>query len=162
MVRSITDSIIKPIAKEKTAVVTNPKDFFNLTYGLFLITTKKGQSDNGCIVNTVMQLTDNPLRISMAVNKANYTYDLLKTYGQFNVSILTNDTCFDLIKNFGFSSGKDIDKFENIPAVKRSANGLLYLTQACNTVISAEIENTIDFGTHTIFIAKVTETINIS
>ena len=133
-----------------------PNAMFKLSYGLFVLTAK-GTRDNGCIINTVTQITDTPKRISIAVNKANHTHDLIMNSGVFNVSVLTTDATFALFQRFGFQSGRDVDKFDGFTDVARSENGLYYVTQASNAFISGKVIQTLDYGTHTVFIADVTE-----
>lgn len=132
--------------------------FQKLSYGLFVLTAKDGEKDNGCIINTAAQITVDPNRISIAVNKANYTHDMILKTGQFNVSILSEKATFDIFKRFGFQSGRDADKFEGYEAnVKRGENGLLYVTEGTNAFISGKVVDALDYGTHTLFIAEVTE-----
>ena len=133
-----------------------PNAMFKLSYGLFVLTAK-GTRDNGCIINTVTQITDTPKRISIAVNKANHTHDLIMNNGVFNVSVLTTDATFALFQRFGFQSGREVDKFDGFIDVARSENGLYYVTQASNAFISGKVIQTLDYGTHTVFIADVTE-----
>ena len=133
-----------------------PNAMFKLSYGLFVLTAK-GTRDNGCIINTVTQITDTPKRISIAVNKANHTHDLIMNSGVFNVSVLTTDATFALFQRFGFQSGREVDKFDGFADVARSENGLYYVTQASNAFISGKVIQTLDYGTHTVFIADVTE-----
>ncbi len=133
-----------------------PNAMFKLSYGLFVLTAK-GTRDNGCIINTVTQITDTPKRISIAVNKANHTHDLIMNNGVFNVSVLTTDATFALFQRFGFQSGREVDKFDGFTDVARSENGLYYVTQASNAFISGKVIQTLDYGTHTVFIADVTE-----
>ena len=133
-----------------------PNAMFKLSYGLFVLTAK-GTRDNGCIINTVTQITDTPKRISIAVNKANHTHDLIMNSGVFNVSVLTTDATFALFQRFGFQSGREVDKFDGFIDVARSENGLYYVTQASNAFISGKVIQTLDYGTHTVFIADVTE-----
>ena len=133
-----------------------PNAMFKLSYGLFVLTAK-GTRDNGCIINTVTQITDTPKRISIAVNKANHTHDLIMNSGVFNVSVLTTDSTFALFQRFGFQSGREVDKFDGFADVARSENGLYYVTQASNAFISGKVIQTLDYGTHTVFIADVTE-----
>jgi flavorubredoxin/flavin reductase (DIM6/NTAB) family NADH-FMN oxidoreductase RutF len=140
----------------------NTMDMFKLTYGLFLISTKNGNADNACIINTVMQITEKPLQINAIINKANLTHDLVKQTGAFNISILTNETPFNLIKHFGYRSGRDVNKFDDTFSIKRSSNGLFYLDDYNNGTLSAKVSSVIDCETHSLFIAEVTETINIS
>jgi flavin reductase (DIM6/NTAB) family NADH-FMN oxidoreductase RutF len=132
------------------------KAMFNLTYGLFILTAKDGSKDNGCIVNTVSQVTVEPNRIVVAVNKNNYTHDIIKKTGEFNVSILTEKTTFDTFKHWGFQSGRNVDKTEGIN-FKRAQNGIIYIAEDTNAVISAKVVSTTDLGTHTLFLADVTD-----
>ncbi len=131
------------------------KTMYKLTYGLFVLTSAVDGKDSGCIINTAGQVTSEPNRISIAVNKANFTHDLVKESGKFNVSILSEDASFDIFKHFGFQSGRDVDKFAGYADCKRSANGLYYVTAGTNGYISATVEQSIDLGSHTLFIAAV-------
>jgi flavin reductase (DIM6/NTAB) family NADH-FMN oxidoreductase RutF len=147
----------KIIHDVKTAPIENGA-FFKFSYGLFVLSAKDGNKDNGCIINTAIQLTDNPKLISIAVNKANYTNKMIKDTGLLNISMLTTDAVFDTFKRFGFQSGRDADKFAGFEnSVKRSANGLLYVSDAANAFISAKVIASYDYGTHTLFIAEATE-----
>lgn len=128
---------------------------YHLTYGLFVLTARLGEKDNGCIINTAGQVTSTPNRISITVNKDNLTHDLVKESGKFNISILSERASFDLFKHFGFQSGREVDKFDGYTACKRSENGLYYITEGTNAYISATVEQTIDLGSHTMFIASV-------
>ncbi|MFP3041003.1 flavin reductase [Treponema primitia] len=131
--------------------------FFKLSYGLFVLTAKDGDKDNGCIINTVSQITDTPKRISLAVNKGNFTHDMILKTGIFNVSVLGIETPFSVFQCFGFQSGRTVDKFADAPEKKRSPNGILYEPRHANSYISGKIISTSDYGTHTLFIADVTE-----
>ena len=139
------------------APVMDAKAMFKLSYGLFVLTAKDGEKDNGCIINTASQVTAEPNRITIAVNKGNYTHDMIKKTGVFNVSILSQDVTFDTFKHFGFQSGRDTDKFDGYADAERSANGLFYLTKGTNALISAKVTDMKEFETHTLFIADVTE-----
>ena len=134
----------------------DPKAMFKLSYGLFVLTAG-GEKTNGCITNTAIQVTSEPNRISIAVNKANYTHDMVMHTRKFNVSILSQEASFDTFKHFGFQSGRNVDKFADFTACKRAENGIYIITEGTNAYISAEVEQTIDLGTHTLFIAKVTD-----
>lgn len=131
------------------------KAMYKLTYGLFVLTSESDGKDSGCIINTAGQVTSEPNRISIAVNKANFTHDLVKTSGKFNLSILSEAASFDTFKHFGFQSGREVDKFTDYTECKRSKNGLYYITAGTNAYISATVEQTIDLGSHTLFIATV-------
>ncbi len=130
---------------------------FKLSYGLFVITAKNAIKDNGCIINTAMQLTDNPKRITVAVNKSNYTHDMIKETGLFNISVLSEDAPFKMFQHWGFQSGRDVDKFAGIAGVSRSANGIAYLTEHINAFISCKVVSAYDYGTHTLFVADICE-----
>lgn len=129
---------------------------YKITYGLFMLTTTDGEKQNGCIVNTVAMLTDNPKRITVFVNKANYSEELLRKTGVLNVSILTEKTPFDVFQQFGFASGRDTDKFAGA-SYPKTENGLYYLPDYANAVLSAKVVGAHDYGTHTLFVAEVTE-----
>lgn len=136
--------------------------FFKLTYGMFLLTAKDGEKDNGCIINTVAQITDASKRIVMSVSKRSYTHDMIQKTRKFNVSILTEETPVELIQRFGFQSGRTADKFAGFDAVKRSRNALYYLDRYANAFLSAEVTETHDYETHTLFVADVTEAVTLS
>ena len=130
--------------------------FFKLSYGLFVVTAHEEGKDNGCITNTVVQQTTTPNRISVTINKNNYTHDMIMRTGVFNVSVLSEEAKFDVFKNWGFQSGKDVDKTLGITFF-RLENGVIYVIDGVNAVICAKVEQTIDLGTHTLFIAEVTD-----
>ncbi len=131
------------------------KAMYKLTYGLFVLTSGSDGKDSGCIINTAGQVTSEPNRISIAVNKGNFTHDLVKRSGRFNLSILSEAAGFDVFKHFGFQSEREADKFAGYTDCKRSENGLYYITEGTNAYISATVEQTIDLGSHTLFIAAV-------
>lgn len=130
---------------------------FKLSYGLFVITANDSGKDNGCIINTVSQLTDTPLRLSFTINKSNLTHDMIKNTGVFNVSVISEDADFDLFSHFGFQKGLDVDKFADFHDAKKSSNGLFYITKGCNSYISGKVIQEIDVGTHTLFIADISD-----
>lgn len=139
---------------EKTAL-------FKLSYGLFVLTAKDGEKDNGCIINTMQQLADNPLRISVTVNKNNFTHDMIKKTGVFNVSVLTESVPFSVFQHYGFQSGRDTDKILD-NGMPRSENGIVYLSSYTNAFFSGRVVEEIDCGSHTLFIAEVTEAQTLS
>ena len=130
---------------------------FSLSYGLFVLTAREGDKDNGCIINTVTQLTDSPKRISICVNKANYTCDMIRRTGVFNVSVLSNDAPFAMFRHYGFQSGRDTDKFAGVTEMNRAANGVSYIPCCTNAYLSGKVVQTVEFETHFLFIADVTE-----
>lgn len=135
----------------------NNKAMYNLTYGLFVLTSCHDGKDSGCIINTAGQVTSEPNRISIAVNKGNFTHDLVEQSGAFNLSILSEDARFETFKHFGFQSGRTVDKFAGYADCRRSQNGLYYVTAGVNGYISAAVEQKVDLGTHTLFIASVSD-----
>jgi len=140
----------------------DPKAMFKFSYGLFVLTAKDGDKDNGCIINTAIQITATPNRISIAVNKANFTHDMIVKTGLFNISILSTSAPFRIFEQFGFHSGSDTDKFADSAYDERSANGLRYVPEHVNCMISGKVVDSYDYGTHTLFIADVTEAIVLS
>lgn len=131
------------------------KAMYKLSYGLFVLTTAYSGKDNGCIINTAGQVTSEPNRVSIAVNKANYTEELIRQSGRFNLSVLSESARFGLFERFGFQSGKNTDKFAGFADCKRSSNGLYYVTAGTNAYLSAAVEQAVDLGSHTMFIASV-------
>ena len=138
------------------------KAFYNLTYGLFLLTTQENGKDNGCIINTAALLTDNPKRIQISVNKANYTHDIIKRTGVFNVSVLNQDAPFGMFQQFGFCSGRETNKFADVSYDCRTENGLRYVPENCNAVLSGKVLESYDWGSHTLFVAELTEAKNLN
>ena len=128
-----------------------------MTYGLFVLTAKDGEKDNGCIVNTAVQVGAMPTRIAVSVQMGNLTRELIEKTGKFNVSVLTEDVPFETIRHFGMQSGRDVDKFADFAGVDRSHNGLNFLTENTNAMFSAEVKHKIDLGSHMMFIGEVTE-----
>lgn len=135
--------------------MSNP--LLNIQYGLFVITTCDSGRDNGCISNTVEQVTSLPNRLSMSLSKENYTTELIQRSGRFTVSVISEKADFELFKHFGFQSGRTVDKFADFTDCCRVSNGTLAITRGTNTYISVDVEQTVDLGTHILFIGRVTE-----
>ncbi|MBU3877088.1 flavin reductase [Faecalicatena sp. AGMB00832] len=134
----------------------NNTAMFKLTYGLFVLTAKDGDKDNGCIINTAMQVTAEPNRIIIVVNKQNYTHDMIMKTKEFNVSMIDTEADFELFKHFGFQSGRDVDKMSDV-SFSRSKNGVAYLNEMVNGYISGKVISTTDLGSHTMFLADVVD-----
>lgn len=130
---------------------------FKIGYGLYMLSAAKEGRDNGCIINTAMQVTNAPDRVAVAVNKRNYTRDMIVHTGRLCISVLTEDAPFSLFQRFGFQSGRTVNKFENFTETGRSESGLLYLTAYSNAWMEGAIHSALDLGTHTLFIADVTD-----
>ena len=133
----------------------NTNALFNIGYGLYILTANEGEKDNGCIINTAIQVTSDPLQIAIAVNKKNYTNEMIQRTRKFNISVLTENAKFEIFKQFGFQSGRDVEKFASFYDTKRSPNGVLYITQATNAFMSAYVKQEIDLGTHSLFIGQL-------
>ena len=134
----------------------NPTALFNIGYGLYIVTAREGEKDNGCIVNAVTQLTDKKLRVAVTINKQNLTHDMVKNTGVMNVNCLTEETPFEIFQYFGFQSGKDVEKFVS-PNLHRSENGLVIQPNYSNSFFSLKVEQEVDLDSHTLFICEVTE-----
>ncbi len=129
---------------------------FKIGYGLYVVTSNDGTKDNGLIVNTVTQLTDNPNRIAVNINKANYSHHVIKNTGVMNVNCLSVDAPFEIFQRFGFQSGRTADKFVGMETL-RSDNGLVFLPKYINAFMSLKVEQYVDLDTHGMFICTVTE-----
>ncbi|WP_369770478.1 flavin reductase [Eubacterium sp. AB3007] len=125
-----------------------------LTYGLFVLTAKEGEKDNGCIINTAIQAANGPL-ISICVNKANLTHDMIKATGQFNISVLTQEAPFEIFQHYGMQAGREVEKIVGEPP--RMANGIAYVEGCTNAVISVKVTQEVDLGSHTEFVGEVVE-----
>ncbi len=130
---------------------------YDLTYGLFVLTAKDQEKDNGCICNTAVQVASDPLRLCVSVQMGNLTRELIQESGKFNVSVLTEDVPFETIRHFGMQSGRDVDKFVDFQGTQRSGNGLLYVTDHVNAMFSCKVVEQKDLGSHMMFIGEVTE-----
>ena len=145
--------------EEKAMHEMNTKAMYKLSYGLFVCTAVRGDKRNGCIINTAVQVASDPNRISIAINKANYTHDMVKETGKCNISVISKDAKFDLFKHFGFQSGKDVDKFgSDFPtsSYETAENGIPYITEGTNAYFSLKVEKEVDLGSHTLFICEPT------
>jgi flavin reductase (DIM6/NTAB) family NADH-FMN oxidoreductase RutF/rubredoxin len=146
--------------KDKTRIYGGNMDnkvMYKISYGLYLIFAKDGDKDNACISNTVMQITTTPNRITLCLNKQNFTHDMIMNTKKFNISNLSTETPFDVFKTFGFQSGKTVDKFAQYKTTDRAVNGILFDKANSNSYISATVIDTVDVGTHTMFIADVVD-----
>ena len=133
------------------------KAMYKLSYGLFVLTAREGEKDNGCIINTAIQAASEPNQMSICVNKANYTHDMVMRTGEFTVSIISQKASFDLFKHFGFQTGREVDKFAGYSACNRGTNGVYYVTEGTNAYISVKVNKTEDLGSHTMFIGEITD-----
>lgn len=132
------------------------KALFKLSYGVFVLSSKSDDKVNACITNTCIQVANDPVRIAISVLNTNLTCDYIKDSGVFSVSVLDKTCIFDTIKHFGMQSGRDVNKFEGVK-LPIDLNGVPYLPWSTNSVLSAKVLESIDLGTHTLFIAEVVD-----
>jgi len=131
---------------------------FKASYGLYLLSAKSNEQDNACIINTFLQITSNePLVCLISVNKQNFTNEIILNTRKFNLSTLTVETPFEILKHFGFQSGRNVNKFLDFTAFTRSANDLVYLTEYANAFLSFNVLEVFDFDSHFVFKAMLTE-----
>ena len=147
--------------QEETANKHDMTALYKLGYGLYVVTSNDGKKDNGLIVNTVSQVADNPNKIAVTINKANYSHHVIKQTGVMNVNCLTVDAPFHVFEVFGFQSGRNVDKFADCTPL-RSENGLVFLPRYINAFLSLKVEQYVDLESHGMFICSVTEARTIS
>ncbi len=136
---------------------------FKIGYGLYVLTAKDGEKDNGCIINTLLQVTSNaPFILLISLNKRNYTHAMIEKTGMFNVSMLTEDVPFSVFKQFGFQTGATCDKFKDFTDVKRCPSGLLYLDKYSNAYVTCKVLESYDFATHTVYKAELVDAVKLS
>ena len=152
----LVDELCIGYLKDESKDKHNLSALHNIGYGLYLVTSNDGKKDNGLIVNSVIQLTDSPVKIGVTINKNNYSHHIISQTKKMNVCCLTVDTPFTIIETFGFNSGRNTNKFENI-AYEKSDNKLAYLPKYINSYMSLEVVEIIDLGSHSLFICQVTE-----
>lgn len=135
----------------------NPKALYHLTYGVYFLSAREGEKDNACIINTGVQVANNPTRVSISVLKGNLTCDMIANTRAFNLSPITTEAAFSLFQHFGMQSGRTVDKFADFSEVARSANGLYYLTKWANAFLSFQVVESLDLGSHTMFIGELVD-----
>ncbi|MBR2762555.1 MAG: flavin reductase [Solobacterium sp.] len=137
----------------KETLTNDPKAMYKLSYGLFVCTAVKDGKPNGCIINTAIQAA-NPNIISIAVNKANYTCELIRETRECNISVISEDASFDLFQRFGFQSGRDVNKFDGFTSCDTAANGIPYITEGTNAYFSLKVKQEVDLGSHMLFLCE--------
>ncbi len=141
---------------------TDPTALFKLSYGLFVLTAKDGDRDSGCIVNTAFQVAAEPTKIAISCQKGNLTREIIAKTGEFNLSVLTKEVPFEVIRHFGMQSGRDIDKFAGCDCDTRTVNGIKYIPKYTNAYFSVKVEHSADLGSHELFVGEVTESKTLS
>ncbi len=153
------DSLAKELCQEYTLTEesnTDLKALYNIGYGLYVVTCNNGEKDNALIVNSVNQLTSSPTKIAVTINKQNYSHHIIKQTGKLNINCLTTDAPFSVFEDFGFVSGRNVDKLSKYDTL-RSKNGLMYLTKYINSFLSLKVEQYVDMDTHGMFICTIEE-----
>ena len=162
---------IRALAEELAASYTpvevnedsiDPTALFNIGYGLYVVTSKDGNKDNGLIVNTVTQVTNTPNRVAVTINKLNHSCETIAKTGLLNISTLSQDAPFKVFERFGFQTGRTADKFADYPHTQRASNGLLFLDKYANGVICCKVIEQVDLQTHVMFICDVTQCVTLS
>ena len=141
---------------DKTANKNDLTALFKIGYGLYVVTSNDGKKDNGLIVNTVTQVTNTPNRVAVCINKQNYSHHVIQQTGVMNVNCLSTEAPFSVFEDFGFRSGRTVNKFEGWD-ILRSDNGLPFLPRYINAFMSLKVEQYVDLDTHGMFICQVTE-----
>ena len=141
---------------DKTADKHDLRALFHIGYGLYVVTCRDANRDNGLIVNAVMQVTNAPNRVAVTINKQNYSHHIIRQTGVLNVNCLSEDAPFSVFENFGFQSGRTADKFAGMELL-RADNGVVFLPRYINSFLSLQVERYVDLGTHGMFVCEVTE-----
>ena len=145
---------------KQTDIIRLPQEaLFKAGYGLYLLSARENERDNACIINTFLQVTSgSPVVCVITVNKQNFTCEMVRNTKMFNLSVLTEKAPFELYQRFGYQTGRNANKFDRYESLfSRSENGLIYLTEHTNAFLSFHVTGTVDFGSHTMFSAEVTE-----
>lgn len=153
---------IKIHCKLKEDYDREERNMDRLSYGIYILTARFGGTMTGCVINTACQVAVSPTQISIAVNKSNYTNEILSTTKRCNISILSEAADFDLIRHFGFQSGRDVDKFASFPDYKLADNGIPYITRGTNSYMSLIFDKVIDLGSHNLYIGQVVASVELS
>ena len=156
---ALAEELAEPYASRETAdePKVDPTALFKIGYGLYVVTANDGKKQNGQIANTVTQVANNPERIAVSLNKANYTAEIVRKTGVMNICTLNEECPFQEFRHFGFQSGRDVDKFADYTHFALAANGVAYLTRYANAYISLKVFDTVDMGSHWMFICDITE-----
>lgn len=141
---------------DETANKNDLTALFNIGYGLYVVTSNDGKKDNGLIVNAVTQVTNTPNRVAVTINKQNYSHHVIEQTGKMNLNVLSVDAPFKIFERFGFSSGRNTDKFAGYEPL-HSDNGLAFLPNCINSFLSLKVEQYVDLDTHGMFICSITE-----
>ena len=157
MADELAEGYEKVVVEEDKKI--DPTALFKIGYGLYVVTAADGGKQNGQIANTVSQVASSPNRIAVSLNKANYTTGMVLKTGVMNVCCLNEQAPFQVFQHFGFQSGRDVDKFDGYEHFDVSSNGVAFLTKYSNAYISLKVTDTVDMGSHWMFICDITESV---
>ena len=147
---------IKPDTDEEEKKI-DPTALFKIGYGMYVITANDGKRDNGMIGNTVAQVANDPAKLIVGINKANYSCEIIQKSGEMNVCTLNEQAPFQIFQHFGFQSGRDVAKFADFEHFDRSGNKLPYLNKYANGYMSLKVFETVDTGSHIMFFCDIVE-----
>ncbi len=136
---------------------TDPTALFKLSYGLFILTARDGEKDNGCIINTAFQVASEPTKIAISCQMGNLTREIIEKTGEFNLSVLTKEVPFEVIRHFGMQSGRDVNKFADCKEDTRAVNKIKYINKYTNAYFSVRVEKSLNLGSHQMFIGEIVE-----
>ena len=128
----------------------------NLSSGMYLLTTREGDQNYGCLINSAMEVSRKPARIAVCLVKTNLTHEALLRTGIFNLSLITEDAPYELYRQFGMKSGRKTDKFTDCPWLTEGNDGIPHLKDHSNGWLSAHVTEQLDLGDHTLFIGQIT------
>ncbi len=131
------------------------KALFKLSYGLYVVASKKGDRINGQIANTAFQISSKPPTIAVSINKQNLTHEFIESSGVFSVTALRKETPMKFIGQFGFKSGREINKFEGVNY--KTVNGIPVVLENGTAYLIAKVVNKLDVSTHTVFIGEIVD-----
>jgi len=135
----------------------NIKAVQKICYGMYVISSKKGDKINGQIANTLFQITSEPPTVAVSINKQNLTHEYIMTSKSFAATIVSKDAPMNFIGNWGFKSGRDIDKFKDAKFKTGTMTGVPIVLDYATGYLECEVLSSTDVGTHTIFIGKVVD-----
>ena len=157
LAEELSEGYVKKEVTEETKIDSSA--LYKIGYGLYVVTCNDGNKHNGQIVNTVSQVASKPDKIAVNINKANYSADVIRRTGLLNVCTLNEQAPFQIFQHFGFQSGRNVDKFADYEHFDVSSNGIAYLTKYANSYISLKVFDTIDMGSHWMFLCDITESV---
>lgn len=134
----------------------DPKALYKFSSGLYVVAAANGDEVGACMINTGMQLTSEPLQVQVVINKQNHTESVVRAAGSFSLAMVSVKTDMMFVGRFGFRSSVDYDKFEGIPC-EHTSLGDPYTTESTCAMLGCKVVQTLDVGTHTLFVGEVVD-----